>query len=79
MVLPAFNLSLFQNIATAHGLFITKLTEVIAIAGKAPYLVLLQLECTGQIIEKTEIIIEDITGNFSDQYKAITKDFYLKF
>ena len=79
LVLPAFNFSLFQNIAAVHKLFITRHTEVIALDGKAPYLVLLQLQYAKRIFTKTQITIQDSTRVFSVEYKAITKDFYLKF
>ena len=79
LVLPAFNLSVLESIARQHGLYVMHITEVTAVEGKFPYLILLQLERNEKKYLKTSITIQDANGNFSDDYKLLTKDFYLKF
>jgi len=79
LILPAFNFSLFKTMAAAQSLFVTRLTEVTGVEGKAPYLVLLQLEREERPYTTTALTIQDIQNNFTQAYKTITKDFYLKF
>ena len=79
VVLPIFNLAVFKTIAREHALFITELTEVTAVEGKSPYLLLIQLEKTEKNILRSQLTIQDVSGNFSDAYKKLTREFYLKF
>jgi tRNA1Val (adenine37-N6)-methyltransferase len=79
IVLPAFNLAVFETIARRHELFITTLSEVSAVNDKPPYLSLIQLERSRTNILKSNFTIQDTSGNFTDAYKLLTKDFYLKF
>ena len=79
VVLPAFNFASFQIEASAHRLYVTALVEVIAVEGKTPYLVLVQLQRNAHPYIKTELIIQNNNGQFTDAYKTWTKDFYLKF
>ena len=79
VVIPIFNVDLFNRIAAKKRLFITQRTDVISVNGKPPYLALLKL----QRIERPYIIdyleIQNVDGSFSQQYIHLTKDFYLKF
>ena len=79
VVLPVFNFATFQEIAGENNLFITEMLEVTAVAGKVPYLLLLQLEHAGKEILKSSLTIQNSKENFTDEYKKLTKDFYLKF
>jgi tRNA1Val (adenine37-N6)-methyltransferase len=79
VVLPAFNLAPFETEAAFHFLFITQLIEVIAVDGKAPYLVLIELQRKGNPYLKDSLTIQNTNGDFTDAYKMLTKDFYLKF
>ncbi len=79
LVLPAFNLHLFESMALEQKLFIVKLTEVIAVEGKSPYLVLIKLGRQQMEYSKDSITIQSEEGFFSQEYMALTKDFYLKF
>lgn len=79
LVIPAFNFQLLQTAAEKENLFVTKLTEVIAVTGKAPYLVLMQLEREKKQFLRSRIAIQNTDGSFTDEYKTLTKDFYLKF
>ena len=79
LVLPAFNLQLFESLASEQKLFVTKLTEVIAVKGKSPYLVLIKLGRKQIKYSKSSIVIQNEEGIFTNEYKGLTKDFYLKF
>ncbi len=77
--LPAFNLSIFESLAKAQNLFVVRVTEVIAASGKEPYLALLQLEKSNKTPVKRTLQIQNSAGEFTREYKELTKDFYLKF
>jgi len=79
LVIPIFNVPLIEAIGEKENLFISKLAEVIAVTGKNPYLVLLQLEREKKEPVKETITIQDADCNFTAQYKQLTKEFYLKF
>ena len=79
MVLPVFNIEVFEEIALRAKLFITQKVEVTAVKGKQPYVVLLRLEKVQRETILSKIEIHEADGSFTVQYKAITKDFYLKF
>ena len=79
VVLPAFNFAAFQMEASAHRLYVTALVELIAVEGKAPYLVLVQLQRNAHRYNTTSVAIQDSLGKFTDDYKTLTKDFYLNF
>ena len=79
LVLPIFNLALLQTLAAKHSLFVCRLTEVTAVIGKQPYLALIQLQRREKPIEKTTLCIQNAQGGFTDDYKALTREFYLKF
>ncbi len=79
IAIPQFNLSVIANIARQQQLYITQRAEVIAVSGKSPYLALVQLERTEKEVPVSVIQIQDEQGNYTPQYKQLTKDFYLKF
>ncbi|MES2622354.1 MAG: methyltransferase [Bacteroidota bacterium] len=79
VVIPFFNYSAIQTIAAREGLFVSEVTEVMAIEGKKPYLVLLQLQRNEQPLSRTQMAIQQASGEFTAAYITLTKDFYLKF
>jgi len=79
LVLPAFNLPLFENLAAEEKLFIANLAEVIAVDGKAPYLALIKLAREKKDDVKDTLVIQNEEGIFTSNYRELTKDFYLKF
>lgn len=79
VVLPVFNLSIFETLARKYELFITVLTEVSAVEGRAPYLLMIQIERGEKNLLKNNLAIQNVSGIFSEAYKILTKDFYLKF
>jgi tRNA1Val (adenine37-N6)-methyltransferase len=79
IALPFFNLELVKQIFIKRDLFVERFTAVRAVAGKNPYLALIQLQRQQTEPAKDEIVIQNNAGNFTEQYRALTKDFYLKF
>jgi len=79
LIIPAFNLKRIETLAGEDNLYITKLTEVTAVVGKNPYLALIELGREKAEYEKVSLVIQDAQGNFTEDYKKLTKDFYLKF
>lgn len=79
IALPAFNFSKFEALAAVQKLYVVKAAEVTATGGKPPYLVLFQLEKTEIPLLKNLIQIQNGNGEFTEQYKALTREFYLKF
>ena len=79
LVIPAFNIEKIKAIGIVQKLFINKLTEVRAVTTKKPYVLLLELGKKQMPMIKDSIAIQNIDGTFTERYKDLTKDFYLKF
>ena len=79
LVLPAFNLQLLESTVLEKQLFIIKVTEVVAVEGKAPYLALIRLNREKRDCLKSNIVIQNEAGLFTNEYRSLTKEFYLKF
>ena len=79
LVLPVFNVPLLESLAVGEGLYISHLTEVTAVKGKAPYLALIELSRIPGSGIKTSLLIQQADGCFTEEYKSLTRDFYLKF
>ena len=79
LVIPVFNLQLIETIAGRENLYITNLTEVTAVAGKNSYLALIELRRKKEEYVKAFLVIQEEQGSFTEEYKQLTKDFYLKF
>ncbi|HLP52299.1 MAG TPA: methyltransferase [Chitinophagales bacterium] len=79
LVIPVFNVEVLEPLANAAGLYVTAMAEVTAVQGKNPYLALMQLQWERSANEKETITIQQPSGEFTAQYKEVTKDYYLKF
>ena len=79
VIIPAFNLAAFITQAGLHQLYLTALTEVVAVEGKQPYVVLLELSRTETPLFKNVLTIQYVDGSYTADYKLLTRDFYLKF
>jgi len=79
VVLPFFNLTGFEYIANQHELFFQKITEVIAVAGRAPYLALIEIKDQENTKKRESLTIQQENGDYTEQYVSVTKEFYLKF
>lgn len=79
LIIPIFNLSLLHTKAEGLGLYLTNLTEVTAVEGKTPYVVLIQIERERREVVKTQVLIQKANGEFTREYMELTKEYYLKF
>ncbi len=79
LIIPIFNLPLLQTKAENLEIYLTKLTEVTAVESKPPYVVLIQLERERREVVKSHLLIQKATGEFTQEYKELTKEYYLKF
>ncbi len=79
IVIPAHNFMLFQTIAAQNKLFVNECMSVSAVEGKEPYILLLHLQRLEIPCRYSTLSIQHRDGNFSNEYIALTKLFYLKF
>lgn len=79
LVLPFGALADITLAAIRAGLFLTRRCDVSSKEGNTPLRILLQFERTPQPTTHTSLAIHTPDGNFTDDYKTLTKEFYLKF
>lgn len=79
VILPTLEGLRFQERAQNYRLYCTKMTEVFPTAEKSVERVLLQFEKQPKELEKDSLIIQQGERNqFTEEYAALTGDFYLK-
>ncbi len=79
VILPTLEGLRFQERAQNYRLFCTKMTEVKPKQDKSVERILLQFEKKPQTLESSNLIIQfDKRNHFTDEYIALTGDFYLK-
>jgi len=79
VIIPAFNFDMLQQLAEEKGLYVTYRTNVMAVQGKPPYVTLVRLQKERSPVVEDTITIQHSNGNFTDSYRQLTKEFYLKF
>lgn len=80
VILPTKESQQFREMAEENNLFLTKLTRVITRTDKPEKRLLMQFEFTKKTIEENSITIEkDERHTYTDEYKELTKDYYLAF
>lgn len=79
LVLPCHRVPKLVEETTTAKLFITAHTEISAVAGKPPYLSLLQLEFAERAYHKQSLAIHQPDNSFTEAYRQLTHNFYLKF
>lgn len=79
VVIPVFNIDYLKSLAEQRQLYVTKQVNVSAIEGKAPYLVLVQLEHAASPIKSEAIVIKNRDGSYAEKFVEMTKEFYLNF
>ncbi len=80
VILPTKESHVFREMAEEQNLFLTKLTRVITRTDKPEKRLLMQFEFAKRIIEENFITIEkDERHSYTDEYKELTKDYYLGF
>ena len=80
LILPADNADGFVAEAESFGLHLCRRCRVSTVAGHAPSRTLLELSRTPvtPFLEDTTLAIQDPSG-FTESYRDLTRDFYLKF
>ncbi len=80
VILPTKESQLFREMAEAQNLFVTKLTRVITRTDKPEKRLLMKFEFCQKLLEEDSITIEkDERHSYTDQYKELTKDYYIAF
>ena len=80
LVLPVNECLIFSRIAEENGLYLHRKMMIIPKQGKPANRVLVEFGFmkNGEV-KKTTLIIRDLTGEYSREYRELTKDFYLNF
>lgn len=79
LVLPYERQEEVKALASANHLYICRQTDVIPIHGAAPKRLLVELSATKENIKNRDaLIIEEARHQYTPEYIALTKEFYLK-
>nr|WP_129735320.1 tRNA1(Val) (adenine(37)-N6)-methyltransferase [Parabacteroides goldsteinii] len=79
LVLPHEQLDEVRELASINHLYIYRQTDVIPVPGAQPKRLLIELSATEENITKRDIlIIEEARHQYTPEYIALTKEFYLK-
>ena len=79
VILPYIEGLQFKQMAKRYHLFCTKIVEVKPKKEKGVERLLLQFEQTERKVEESELVIQkDKRNDYTDDYIALTKEFYLK-
>ncbi len=80
VILPTKESELFKEDAENHKLFLTKVTKVITRTDKPEKRLLMRFEFIQRAYSEDTITIEkDERHSYTDEYKELTKDYYLAF
>ena len=80
VILPTKESELFREHAEKHKLFLTKVTKVITRTDKPEKRLLMRFEFIQRAFSEDSITIEkDERHSYTDEYKELTKDYYLAF
>ncbi len=79
IILPYLQGLRFIEISESYRLYPSRITEVKSTPGKPVERIMIHFERTPNILLTDELIIQDEHQLFTDQYKELTSDFYLKF
>ncbi len=80
MILPHMEGLRFKEMANNYGIYCTKIVEVLPKLDKPIERLLLQFELNVKPLEKSELVIHNgnDTNDWSDGYRQLTGDYYLK-
>lgn len=80
LILPVLQAQKAINMAEINGLFLTRITEVKPTPSKEPNRLLIEFSSVNKVLDSASLTIYDnLTTNYSSQYKELTQDFYLNF
>jgi len=78
LIAPFEQLNFILSISEEHSLYMVRKTLVRSIARRPPKRVLLEFSNMQNSLQENELNIESSVGKFSEEYVALTKDYYLK-
>lgn len=78
LILPADQTNDLLRLAAIHGLYPSRHTAVITRPGLAPKRILIEFRKKKETLQTNELVIELERHIYSEDYIALTKDFYLK-
>lgn len=79
VILPSFNVEALLLMAAEKGLYLVKRTDVIAVSGRDPYVSMIALSRNHTPAQRDTLTIQNESGAYTDEYRHLTRDFYLKF
>jgi tRNA1Val (adenine37-N6)-methyltransferase len=80
LILPSSEEIYFKRLASAQGFHITKMLHMLPVSGKPAKRVLMQFEKSRKKLSIEEIaVLSSPAGEYTSEYKKLTKDFYLYF
>lgn len=79
VVLPYVHAENFIALAGAGGLNLSRRTDVCTTPGAIPKRALLEFRCTPAGACRETLVVQVAHETYTDHYRALTKDFYLKF
>ena len=80
LVLPVNESEIFTGIAEQNGLHLAGMLQIFPRQGKPANRVLMEFgRIKKTIILTSGLVIRDVSGEYTSDYKALTKDFYLNF
>jgi len=77
LILPYIESSLFLVDAALYNLYCTRKTYIKPTSNKNTTRVLMELCRERRKIQETDLVIQGEDGDYTDNYKALTKDYYL--
>jgi tRNA1Val (adenine37-N6)-methyltransferase len=78
VIIPSNAYDEFRETARLSGFYLVKVLQVIPRAGKPANRVLLDFSKKPGVRQVNEICIRDAAGNYTQAYRLLTKDYYLK-
>lgn len=80
VIIPYDQMNSFKNIALIEGLFCNKKLVIYPTPKKPANRILMEFSLNRPShLNEDELIIRNDSGNFTEQYKILTRDFYLEF
>ncbi|MFH1121106.1 MAG: methyltransferase [Bacteroidota bacterium] len=79
LILPVQESIVFTDLANVAGLFLVSVITVIPKTGKEANRMLLEFGMQQMNVETSALTIRDASGEFTTEYKKLTRDFYLNF
>lgn len=77
LIFPAEMLDAVEECATFARLSPVRICSVSSVEGKAPVRVLAEFACESKPCLRSELAIRAVGGRYTEQYAALTRDFYL--